>query len=389
MVHLTSIFKAWSLGILLLHNDEHILTHASNDAGDDSTPVALRRTLKFEQQKGFRDKKESNEGLSVMDILRETPILSEMKTMMQVAEVAPYISQNTSYTLLAPYSYAWETTDKRLMAKLSDPSRAWRVHLQNLLLYHIIEDNIWPESIKARQEKVTMNGNYVTFTRKAGTKRRIHVNHVLVLADCAASNGHEYMLDRVLRPTWFDTTLMDIAATRFTEFAAAIMKTELDEWLQNTDVSYTVFAPTNDAFYNAFYDIPLDTAELQNLLLSHIVLGLPIPSSQFTSRSVESSFGTRLYLHPGNPPTIEGLVNDARIIEMDGLANNGLVHAIDTVLLLQESPPCNFCSVEINLSCVMSTYFDTPCHHFFVRDWSCGEESVNTASFNGLAMDYH
>ena len=73
MVHLTSIFKAWSLGILLLHNDEHILTQASTDADDDSTQVALRRTLKFEEQNGFRDKKESKEGLSVMDILREPP----------------------------------------------------------------------------------------------------------------------------------------------------------------------------------------------------------------------------------------------------------------------------------------------------------------------------
>lgn len=131
-------------------------------------------------------------------------------------------------------------------------------------------------------------------------------------------------------------TIMDTAARheRLATFAALLRKTELANVLGDPG-PFTVFAPTDEAFD----DLPSgevehlaeDEGKLAMLLAYHVVPG------RFTSEQAARM--------AGGVTTIEGsdlritdvpaglTVNGARVVQPDIAADNGVIHAIDRVLL--------------------------------------------------------
>ena len=123
-----------------------------------------------------------------------------------------------------------------------------------------------------------------------------------------------------------------IAAGRFTTFASALKAAGLTDELAGKG-PYTVFAPTDEAFKKlpaGGYDRALkDVDKLKAILNYHVVPGY------FTARDVKS--GDMMTLQ-GSPLLVavassEVRVNGARVTEADMLATNGVVHAIDAVIL--------------------------------------------------------
>jgi len=123
-----------------------------------------------------------------------------------------------------------------------------------------------------------------------------------------------------------------IAAGNLTTFAAGAKAAGLvDEF--GAKGPFTVFAPTDEAFKKlpaGAYDALLkDSAKLKAVLKYHVISGY------FTSRDVKS--GEVMTLQ-GTTLTVSGStsdvrINDARVTQADIAATNGVVHAIDTVIL--------------------------------------------------------
>jgi uncharacterized surface protein with fasciclin (FAS1) repeats len=123
-----------------------------------------------------------------------------------------------------------------------------------------------------------------------------------------------------------------IAAGHFTSFAAGIKAAGLTEEL-SAKGPFTVFAPTDEAFKklpSGSYDLlRKDPARFKAVLNYHVVRGI------FMAKDVKS----------GEVMTLQGStltaavsssdvrVNGARITQADLVAANGIVHAIDTVIL--------------------------------------------------------
>jgi uncharacterized surface protein with fasciclin (FAS1) repeats len=119
----------------------------------------------------------------------------------------------------------------------------------------------------------------------------------------------------------------------FTTLLKAIKATELEDTL-NSEGSFTIVAPTDDAFAKLpsadrdalFANLP----KLKRIVLYHAVLG-----------NVQSDDLAEI----DEAPTVEGSViaikrtggkihiNDALVTQMDILADNGVIHKIDTVLM--------------------------------------------------------
>ena len=79
-----------------------------------------------------------------------------------------------------------------------------------------------------------------------------------------------------------DKTIVEVAAddAQFSTLVSALQRTGLDAVLANKNASYTVFAPTNDAFTNLGVDLAtLTDDELSAILLYH-VLGAEVLSTQ-------------------------------------------------------------------------------------------------------------
>ena len=123
-----------------------------------------------------------------------------------------------------------------------------------------------------------------------------------------------------------------IAAGHFTTFAAAVNAAGLTGELAGKG-PFTVFAPTDEAFKKlppGGYDSLLkDVGKLKAILNYHVVSGY------FTARDVKS--GEVMTLQ-GSPLTTavsswDVRVNGARVTKADIVTTNGIVHAIDAVIL--------------------------------------------------------
>lgn len=99
---------------------------------------------------------------------------------------------------------------------------------------------------------------------------------------------------------------------------------------------FTVFAPTDDAFATLGLDssnvASLGQATLTQILLYHVVRGRRDAGDVTTSDRIRSLQGT--FFFPNSSATITDAVGrEANIIVTDVPASNGIIHAIDAVIL--------------------------------------------------------
>jgi len=131
---------------------------------------------------------------------------------------------------------------------------------------------------------------------------------------------------------------MDIVDTavkdgRFETLVAAVKAADLVETLKS-EGSFTVFAPTDDAFKK----LPPGTVEgllentptLKNILLYHVVPGKVMSSDVVKLNSADTALGEKVSIKVTDGKV---MINDAQVIIPDVAASNGVIHVIDTVIL--------------------------------------------------------
>jgi uncharacterized surface protein with fasciclin (FAS1) repeats len=141
----------------------------------------------------------------------------------------------------------------------------------------------------------------------------------------------------------FAQTVYDVIANSpvHTTLKAAIDAAELDGALSDPTATYTVFAPTDDAFTAALTALGitagdlLASPDLANILLYH-VLGAEVVSGDLTNGDIETPLNASNTLKV----TIDGAnvyVNQAQVTTADIAADNGVVHVINGVVLPRET----------------------------------------------------
>jgi uncharacterized surface protein with fasciclin (FAS1) repeats len=163
--------------------------------------------------------------------------------------------------------------------------------------------------------------------RPFGSLRLVLLTLSLAVATIAAPAGAATA--RAQQPDLVDTA---VAAGSFTTLATALQAAGLVDTLKGPG-PFTVFAPTDEAFAKlppGTLDALLnDPAKLQAVLAYHVVLGRVTATDVAGLASAETVQGAPVTIR-----TQDGVqVNDARVTQADILASNGVIHAIDTVLL--------------------------------------------------------
>ncbi|MBD2231923.1 fasciclin domain-containing protein [Phormidium tenue FACHB-1052] len=133
-------------------------------------------------------------------------------------------------------------------------------------------------------------------------------------------------------------TVVDVAASDedFSILVEAIEAADLTETLSASG-PVTVFAPTNEAF-EALPEGTLDELllpENQDLLrqvLTYHVLQDEVPAAEVTTGEVPTAAGTPVSIQVDDA-TGEVMVNEAMVVTPDIQASNGVIHAIDAVIL--------------------------------------------------------
>ena len=124
-----------------------------------------------------------------------------------------------------------------------------------------------------------------------------------------------------------------VAAGDFTTLTSLVEQAGLAETLSG-EGPFTVFAPTDDAFAKVPQDtldsLAADPEALKAVLLYHVVDGEARASDVAELSSAETLNGESVELE-----TTDGgvKVNDAKVVQADVTASNGVIHVIDEVLI--------------------------------------------------------
>lgn len=143
---------------------------------------------------------------------------------------------------------------------------------------------------------------------------------ILTIAGCASTPSPSNLADTLARQP------------SLTTFTGLLAQAGLNDTLK-TDGPFTVFAPTNDAF-KAVTPATMDNLgkhpdQLKALLGYHIVVGKTMAAEVKNSQLKTLNGATVGLSKAGDFVTIES----AAVVSADTAATNGVVHAIDTVLL--------------------------------------------------------
>lgn len=158
---------------------------------------------------------------------------------------------------------------------------------------------------------------------------------VTALALAACSGGRPDSSAEESAPETAVGTIVEVAtgAGGFDTLVAAVIAADLVDTL-NSAGPFTVFAPTNDAFAalpEGVLDallLPKNKAVLAKILTYHVVSG-QVMAADVTDGDVATVEGQTVKLS-----TMGGvIVNGAPVVSADVMASNGVIHAIDGVLL--------------------------------------------------------
>jgi transforming growth factor-beta-induced protein len=249
------------------------------------------------------------------------------------ANLADVLNSPGTFTVFAPTNDAFEALFTQLgVSGINDLSAAT---LTPILLYHVLGQE--------KKAATLMSGYYSTLSPAQGDYGSLYVvsesgvtlnkDSRVTIADVDVNNGVIHAIDKVLLPP----TVVDAAIDNgnFSILVQAVVKAGLAETLSGPG-PFTVFAPTDAAFQALFTQLgvggiaDLTAEQLSPILLYHVVSG-NVRSSSLTAGPVMTLNGTiTVSLSPS--PAINGTTN---IIATDVQASNGVIHAIDKVLLPQ------------------------------------------------------
>ena len=250
---------------------------------------------------------------------------------------------DTDYTVFAPTDAAFAKLPEGTLDSLSAEQ------LSNILLYHVLPGKVMSDgAISVAQSSENMvevaNGDMVSLSF---VDSMLFVNGALVSkADVMADNGVIHVIDNViLPPAMMETPTQNIVEValadpdNFSTLVTALTAADLVTTLSNEDATFTVFAPTNDAFAaidsDALSALLADTEALTNVLLTHVV-----SDASLSSLDAYAANGKILTTASGN--TVEVMIDaetgmlmigGANVVISDIYTTNGVIHVIDAVIL--------------------------------------------------------
>jgi len=222
--------------------------------------------------------------------------------------------------------------------------------LEAVLLYHVVAGKVMSGDLESGEVE-TVLGEMITIDAALFT---INEDVEIVVEegfyDLEAENGVVHTINKVLVPDVFELDYSeededDVAALQsiveiaqgnddFSILVEALVAADLVSALE-ADGPFTVFAPTNDAFaalleaLDIEKDDLLEHPDLAAVLLYHVVDGAVFAEDLEEGMEPETLQGETLMI------SLEGgvFVNESEVIIPDIEASNGVIHAIDEVLV--------------------------------------------------------
>ena len=273
---------------------------------------------------------------TVVDIIVDSPDHNTLEAAVIAAELNDDLSGDGPFTVFAPTDAAFAALPEAFVTGLlANPTG----QLADILLYHVLGAEVPSTALSDGQIATTLQGEDVTVTINMDG---VFINNAQVtVTDIPADNGIVHVLNAVMLPPSFPTTVVDVVVNSdvHTTLEAAVIAAELADDLSGAG-PLTVFAPTDDAFAAlppAFVTglLANPTGQLADILTYH-VLGAQVLASDLSDGQTATTLqGEDITV------TINGngvFVNNAQVTVTDIVTPNGVVHVIDAVMLPPSFP---------------------------------------------------
>lgn len=133
---------------------------------------------------------------TIVDIAVGNPDFTTLVSLLKKANLVDALKKGKNLTVFAPTNKAFSKLDKKLVEYLLSPKG--EKDLKDILLYHVVGDQITSDKITGPATPVTLQGKNLCVYLKNG-KVKINDGQV-VKADILASNGVIHVVDTVLTP---------------------------------------------------------------------------------------------------------------------------------------------------------------------------------------------
>lgn len=280
---------------------------------------------------------------SILETAARAGQFKTLTTALLAAELDGALRGSGPFTVFAPSDAAFGKLPAGTLESLLQPEN--KSKLQDILKYHVIPGRVLAQDVvKERSTKTLLGRERLAITSNTGIK----INNASVTkADILCSNGVIHVIDSVLLPA--DTTsessprrsngILAVAekAGNFKTLLAALKATGLDAALDQ-EGPFTVFAPTDDAFAK----LPAKTLkklltpegkeDLANILKYHVLAGKSVSARDAVAAGRASTLqGSKVHIDIRNGQVT---INNAKTVATDIKTSNGIIHVIDTVLVL-------------------------------------------------------
>ena len=238
------------------------------------------------------------------------------------------------FTLFAPTDQAFAEAGIDLAA-LDNPQG--KATLQDILLYHVISEEIPSTNVTECMTAAAANGQPVAFSLDNG----VMINDAnITVTDVIASNGYIHVIDKVLTPTDNPNDIPRTAQCTGIHDAlvAGVVQAELLETSAGARSIHNL-CTNRPSVCRCRIDLgaldnPSGKQTLSDILLYHVVSG-EVPSSNVTEcMTATAANGQTLSFTVGDGV----MVNGANVTIADVATSNGIIHVIDKVLSPTNTP---------------------------------------------------
>jgi len=263
---------------------------------------------------------------TIIDVVRNSSSHTILETLLDEAEFSFPLEGFGPFTLFAPTDAAISAIPGELIQQLlNDPGL-----LEDVLAYHVAGGQALSTNLSNEQVIRTLLDKNIKVTINNGD---VFINDAkVIVADIITDNGVVHVIDAVLLPK---TTVVDIINNSEDHFvlSSILSLTGLDDALSGNG-PFTVFAPTDDAFEAIPEDvlaaIVADESILTSILTYHAIGAKALSSELSDGQEIVTLNGAKVKITINNDGVF---VNDAKVTVVDLVADNGVVHVINAVLL--------------------------------------------------------
>ncbi|XP_049895902.1 periostin isoform X2 [Epinephelus moara] len=248
-----------------------------------------------------------------------------------ISQLREEIEGKGSFTMFAPSNEAWEMLDPTVRSALISNVN---IELYNALHYHMVNRRLLTKDLKNDMSLVSMYNDLGLYIN--------HYSNGIVTVNCAriiygnqvATNGVVHVIDRVISSVGNNIKEVLDVTDELSIFRGAVLAAGMMDMLDQPG-SYTLFAPTNEAFDRLspgyLERIMEDQDVISALVKYHLLKSVQCSEAIMAGSVYETAEGNTIEIGcDGDSLTVNGI---KMVLKKDIVTSNGVIHYIDQVLI--------------------------------------------------------